>query len=62
MEEKEYLPGNETYTIKITSPLIRPGMEIENQVSGKYLVKTLKYLFQKIRDFNNQEKSDLEKI
>ncbi len=61
MGDDKLLPGNETYTITISSPLVRPGLEIKTVVSGKYLVKTLNYIFQEIREFNNQEKGKLEK-
>jgi hypothetical protein len=46
---------NETYEITIKSPLIRPGIEIRTNVSGKYLVKTLKRLLDDIREFNNSQ-------
>lgn len=43
---------NETYTITLKSPLLRPGAEITTQVSGKYLVRTLESLMEKIRHLN----------
>ncbi len=54
---------NETYTVKITSPLVRPGIEISTQVSKKYLIPTLNDLLDQIRDFNKQqaEKEDSHK-
>ena len=58
--KKEYLPGNETYTIKFSSPLLRPGMEVEAKVSGRYVKKTIHYLLQETREFNNEERSKLE--
>ena len=46
---------NETYTIKISSPLIRPGLEISTQVSKKYLIPVLNDLLDLIREFNKQQ-------
>ena len=46
---------NETYTIRISSPLVRPGLEITTQVSKRYLVPTLNDLFDQVRDFNKQQ-------
>ena len=46
---------NETYTIKVASPLIRPGVEISTQVSKKYLVSTLNDLLDQVREFNKQQ-------
>ncbi len=46
---------NETYTIKISSPLVRPGLEISTQVSKKYLIPVLNDLLDLIREFNKQQ-------
>lgn len=46
---------NETYTIKISSPLIRPGLEISTRVSKKYLIPVLNDLLDLIREFNKQQ-------
>lgn len=46
---------NETYTIRISSPLLRPGLEITTQVSKSYLVTTLNDLLDQVRDFNKQQ-------
>lgn len=46
---------NETYKIKIASPLVRPGIEISTTVSKKYFVPTLNDLLEKVREFNKQE-------
>lgn len=52
---------NETYTIEITSPLVRPGIKITAQVSKKYLVPTLNDLLEQIREFNNQQNQKAQK-
>ncbi len=46
---------NNKYTIRIKAPLVRPGMEIETHVSEKYLVRALRTLFEKVREFNKNE-------
>ncbi len=46
---------NNEYTIRIRAPLVRPGLEIETKVSEKYLVRALKMLFAKVREFNKGE-------
>ncbi len=43
---------NETYTIRVQSPLLRPGLTIETKVSKRYLVQTVKELLDKIREIN----------
>ncbi|MFA6338952.1 MAG: hypothetical protein WCW87_02765 [Candidatus Paceibacterota bacterium] len=43
---------NETYTVEVTSPLIRPGIKISTEVSKKYLVSTLVDLLEQVREFN----------
>lgn len=43
---------NETYKIIIQSPLIRPGISIETEVSGKYLPVVLRSILEKVREFN----------
>jgi len=59
VNETEIKPGNETYEITYSSPLLRPGIEISTNVSGKYLVKTMHYMMQEARKFN-KEQSELE--
>ncbi len=46
---------NETYRITVSSPLLRPGLLIETEVSSKYLVPTLVKLRDKVREFNQSE-------
>lgn len=58
MSKDTYISGNERYRITISDPLLRPGLKIETEVSGKYLIKTLNYLFQEIRAFNSKEKRE----
>jgi len=43
---------NETYKIKVGSPLLRPGITVETRVSQKYLVQALRELMDKVREFN----------
>jgi hypothetical protein len=45
---------NETYKIRINSPLIRPGITIETEVSDKYLVDAVRNLLDKIREINTE--------
>ena len=49
---------NETYTIEVSSPLVRPGLKITTSVSKRYLVQTLKDLFEKIREFNDEQQAE----
>jgi len=46
---------NETYKITIQSPLLRPGIKVETEVSGKYLVIVLKEILDRVREFNSGE-------
>lgn len=46
---------NETYTIRVSSPLIRPGLEITTQVSKHYLIPTLNDLLDQVREFNKKQ-------
>lgn len=62
MPKDEYSPGNETYRIKVSSPLLRPGLEIETEVSGRYVGKALAYILQEVRKFNEQERSRRETV
>ncbi len=61
--KKTYKPGNETYEITYSSPLLRPGVQIKTQVSGRYLVKTMHYMMQEARKFNKEQEGqgELEK-
>ena len=43
---------NERYRIKVEAPLLRPGLTFETEVSGKYLVPTLRKILDKVREFN----------
>lgn len=47
---------NNKYKIIVESPLLRPGIKIETEVSEKYLVDVLNLVMNKIRTFNSQEK------
>jgi hypothetical protein len=46
---------NETYTISVSSPLIRPGITLQAQASKRYLVQTLHDLFEMVRQFNQEQ-------
>lgn len=52
---EEYKPGNEVYTISVEEPIIRAGIKISTQVSGRYAEQTAHYLVQLARDFNESE-------
>lgn len=43
---------NNTYKILVQSPLLRPGLQIETEVSEKYLVPAVQTLMEKIRLIN----------
>jgi len=43
---------NETYEIKVESPLLRPGITITTWVSKKYLVLVVAELIELIREIN----------
>jgi len=45
---------NNTYRIIVGSPLLRPGLSIETEVSEKYLVEGIRVLFEKIREINEK--------
>ena len=47
--------ANETYIIEVGSPLLRPGLRISTEVSGKYLVPTLEDLLMYVREFNERQ-------
>jgi hypothetical protein len=44
---------NNTFTIKISSPLLRPGLTIETEVSEKYLVRATTWLLGAVREIND---------
>jgi hypothetical protein len=50
--------SNETYKIKVGSPLLRPGLSIETTVSGKYVVPTTKALIEKVRGINGPSEDE----
>ncbi len=43
---------NHTFTVRIYSPLLRPGIEISFQVSGKYLTRAVCDAMAKVREIN----------
>lgn len=43
---------NNTYKIKIESPLLRAGVTIETECSEKYLVPVMKKCMEKVREIN----------
>lgn len=47
---------NHTITIRLGTPLLRPGLEVETQVSLRYLVPALRDLLDRVRDFNKGQK------
>jgi len=51
----EVIKMNNKYTIVVGSPLLRPGLTIETEVSENYVVPVLRKLFEIIREFNSEE-------
>lgn len=50
---------NNTYKITVKSPLLRPGIEIETEVSGQYIVHALEKIMGEVRCYNrNQTEED----
>lgn len=49
---------NHTITIRVGTPLLRPGLEVETQVSLQYLIPAMRDLLDRIRDFNNQKEGN----
>ena len=45
---------NETYTVKVQSPLLRPGLSIEATVSAKYVDTAVDTLMNWVREINDQ--------
>ncbi len=43
---------NNKYTIKVSAPLLRPGLTIETECSERYLVEVLKKIMDLVREFN----------
>ncbi len=55
--------GNETYEIKISSPLLRPGMTVRVKgVSERYLVSTMNGIMQYVRQFNKEQEQAIRQI
>lgn len=48
---------NNKYTIRACHPLLRPGLEIETEVSERYVVPVLSELMDLIREFNHNEEN-----
>lgn len=47
---------NETYTIEVMSPLLRPGITIRTEVSKNFLSETVHELMEMVRRINNEER------
>ncbi len=47
---------NETYTIEVISPLLRPGITIRTEVSRNHIVETVTNLMEVVRIINNEER------
>lgn len=54
-EHKE--PKNNTYKVKLESPLIRPGLTIETEVSENYVKETTDKLMNLARQINKNDKN-----
>jgi hypothetical protein len=46
---------NERWVIRFSAPILRPGINIETEVSGKYLVSTVLKGMEFVREINNAE-------
>ncbi len=46
---------NNTYTIRVATPLLRPGLEIETEVSERYVVAVVDKLLDMVREINVEE-------
>jgi len=46
---------NNIYKVKVKTPLLRPGLEIETECSEKYLVDVTKTLLEKVREINTKD-------
>lgn len=46
---------NNTYKITVGSPLLRPGITIETEISERYVVPALEKLMEQIREFNSPQ-------
>jgi hypothetical protein len=44
---------NNTYKITVSSPLLRPGIVIETEVSERYIKPVMEKLMETIREINN---------
>lgn len=51
---------NNKYIVKVSHPLLRPGLTIETEASEKYVVKVVKMLMDKVREIN-EEKNESKK-
>jgi hypothetical protein len=49
---------NHTVKIKIKSPLLRPGLELETQTSPRYVAQAMINLLQIVREVNDAEQND----
>jgi len=48
---------NNRYKIKIESPLLRPGITIETEVSERYVVPVLTRMLNMVREFNEKQEN-----
>jgi len=46
---------NNRYKIVVSTPILRPGLTIETEVSGKYLVEAVKITLDKVREINKPQ-------
>jgi cell division protein FtsI/penicillin-binding protein 2 len=47
---------NNTYTVKVGSPLLRPGLTIETNVSERYVKNAARKLIGMVREINADDK------
>ena len=48
---------NNIYKIRVTHPLVRPGLEIETEASERYLIPVIETLMDKVREFNSPKEN-----
>lgn len=49
---------NNKYTIRVTHPLVRPGLTIETEASEKYVAAVIAKLFEIVRAANHTPNAD----
>jgi hypothetical protein len=53
---------NETYSIEVTSPLLRPGITIRTEVSKQYIIEVTRDLLDIVRDINSNRSITIDAV